>query len=49
MSNNKYKVLVVEDDNTIAGLIQAVLEANGYQVLHAERCRQHMFFLLLII
>ena len=40
MSNNKYKVLVVEDDNTIAGLIQAVLEANGYQVLHAERCRQ---------
>ena len=40
MSNNKYKVLVVEDDHTIANLIQTVLEANGYQVLRAERCRQ---------
>ena len=40
MSNNKYKVLVVEDDRTIANLIQTILEANGYQVLHAERCHQ---------
>ncbi len=40
MSNNKYKILVVEDDNTISGMIQAVLETNGYQVLTAQRCRQ---------
>ena len=40
MSNNKYKILVVEDDNTIANLIQTILEANGYQVLRAERCHQ---------
>lgn len=40
MSNNKYKVLLVEDDRNIANFIQTVLEANGYQVLTAERCRQ---------
>lgn len=40
MGNNKYKVLIVEDDHNIASFIQAILEANGYQVLTAERCRQ---------
>lgn len=40
MSNNKYKVLVVEDDRGIAGFIQTVLETNGYQVLTAQDCRQ---------
>ena len=42
MSNNKYKVLIVEDDRNIASFIQTVLEANGYQVLTAERCQQGM-------
>ena len=42
MSNNKYKVLIIEDDRSIASFIQTVLEANGYQVLTAERCRQGM-------
>ncbi len=40
MGNNKYKVLIVEDDRTIASFVQTVLETNGYQVLTAERCRQ---------
>ena len=40
MSNNKYKVLVVEDDKNIASFIQTVLETSGYQVLSAERCQQ---------
>ena len=40
MSNNKYKVLVVEDDRGIAGFIQTVLETNGYQVLTAQCCAQ---------
>ena len=40
MSNNKYKILVVEDDHNIASFIHTVLETNGYQVLLAERCRQ---------
>ena len=42
MGNNKYKVLIIEDDRNIAGFIQTILEANGYQVLTAERCRQGM-------
>ena len=42
MSNNKYKVLVVEDDKNISSFIQTVLETNGYQVLSAERCQQGM-------
>ena len=40
MSNNKYKVLVVEDDKNIASFIQTVLESNGYQVITSERCCQ---------
>lgn len=40
MPNNKYKILVVEDDKSIGNFIQTVLEANGYQVVRAERCRQ---------
>ena len=42
MGNNKYKVLVIEDDRNIASFVQTILEANGYQVLTAERCRQGM-------
>ena len=40
MSNNKYKILVVEDDPNITSFIQAVLEANDFQVLTASLCRQ---------
>ena len=40
MGNNKYKILLVEDDRNIASFIQTVLETNGYQVLTAERCMQ---------
>ena len=40
MSNNKYKVLLVEDDCSISNFIQTILESNGYQVLLADRCRQ---------
>ena len=40
MSNNKYKVLIIEDDRNISSFIQTILEANGYQVLSAERCQQ---------
>lgn len=40
MGNNKYKVLIVEDDRNIASFVQTILETNGYQALTAERCRQ---------
>ena len=45
MSNNKYKILVVEDDRNIAGMIQTILETNGYQVLLAQRCQQGILML----
>jgi len=40
MSNNKFKILVIEDDHTILNFVQTLLEANGYQPLTAERCDQ---------
>ena len=40
MGNNKYKILIVEDDLNISSFIQTVLETNGYQVLTAQRCGQ---------
>jgi len=45
MSNNKYKILVVEDDRNILSMIQTVLDANGYQVLTAQRCQQGVLML----
>ena len=38
--SNKYKLLIVEDDNTIQTFISALLEANGYQVITANTCCQ---------
>ena len=35
MSNNKYKILVIEDEGNIRHFVQTVLEANSYQVLTA--------------
>lgn len=45
MSNNKYKILVVEDDRSILSMIQTVLDTNGYQVLIAQRCQQGILML----
>ena len=45
MSNNKYKILVVEDDRNILSMIQTVLDTNGYQVLIAQRCQQGILML----
>ena len=40
MSNNKYKVLIVDDEANICSFIAAILESNGYQVLTAGTCLQ---------
>lgn len=34
--NNKYKILVVEDEDNINTLVTALLEANGYQAISAK-------------
>lgn len=38
MSNNKFKVLVVEDEANICSFIETLLETNGYQALVANTC-----------
>lgn len=34
--NNKFKVLIIEDEVNISNFIKAVLETNGYQVINAK-------------
>jgi two-component system KDP operon response regulator KdpE len=38
LASNKYKILVVEDDEKIGSFLNALLEANDYQVVLAETC-----------
>lgn len=40
MSNNKYKILLVEDEANIRSFMQTMLEANDYQVLCAATCTE---------
>lgn len=46
MSNNKYKILLVEDEENILTLLTALLETNGYQVIsaHDEASGKMMYF-----
>lgn len=36
MTNNKYKILFIEDDENITAFVSALLEANVYQVISAK-------------
>lgn len=38
MSNNKYKVLIIEDEEHINNLLDALMQANGYQTVIARSC-----------
>ena len=40
MGNNKYKVLIIDDEANIRSFMEAILESNGYQVLTAATCAQ---------
>ena len=42
MGNNKYKILIVEDEANIRSFIRANLETSDYQVLCAETCELGM-------
>lgn len=39
MNNNKYKILLVEDENNIRHLVCTMLESNGYSVITADCCK----------
>ena len=39
MIANKYKILVIEDEDNINNLLKALLETNGYQVITAKNCQ----------
>ena len=38
MSNNKYKILVIEDEANIRSFMETVLESNNYQMICAGSC-----------
>ena len=38
VTNNRYKILLVEDEANIRNLVSTLLEASGYQVILAESC-----------
>ena len=40
MTNNKYKILLVEDEENIRTFVSALLEANDYQVILAGSCAE---------
>lgn len=39
MTNNKSKILLIEDDPTIRSVMTTLLESSGYQVISADTCR----------
>lgn len=38
MNNNKYKILLVEDETNIRNMIAALLDSSGYQTIEAQTC-----------
>lgn len=38
MNNNRYKILLVEDESNIRNLVRTMLEASEYQVIVAKTC-----------
>lgn len=40
MSNNRYRILLIEDDGSICNFVKTILEANDYQVLTAGTYQQ---------
>lgn len=40
MSNNKFKILAIEDESNIRNFMETTLVTNGYQVITANNCSQ---------
>ena len=40
MNNNKYKILLVEDESNIRNLVGTMLEASEYRVITATTCKE---------
>ena len=45
MSNNKYRILVVEDDRSVSSLLRTMLDAHQYECLMASTCQQGIMML----
>ena len=46
MSNNKYKILIVEDESNICNLLETILTTNGYQVVIEGTCRDGIMMMM---
>ncbi len=40
MNNNKYKILIIEDEVNIRNFVKTILSSNGYQVLEAKNASE---------
>lgn len=45
MNNNKYRILIVEDDRSVSSLLRALLDAHQYECLTADTCSQGVMML----
>ena len=45
MNNNKYRILVVEDDRSVSSLLRTMLDAHQYETLSADTCEQGLMML----
>lgn len=46
MSNNKYKILIVEDESNICNLLETILITNGYRVVIEGTCRDGIMMMM---
>jgi len=46
VNTNRYKLLLIEDENNIRNFVKAILETNDYQVLTAASCQQGVMMFL---
>lgn len=44
-TNNKYRILAVEDDRSVSSMLRAMLEAQQYETLMADTCMQGLMML----